>query len=544
MGSVTSERNATDFGLVGATPQDLISSPVTRSISTPSASTSEFNEISQRFCVGTNPETNGITPNGATQTVLQTKTTSDSADRRPQGFAALFRRGMSTAVQWSGRLAVVVASIITFDLGSILHRQFRGAFDVEPAGMLFFCGLMTLTAFLVGFPEGPVSKRQAFAASILASTATTVIALFVMVVLAPSILPRFFLLATPPIEAPLLFIAWLYARSDDAREHQKSRVFVVASAQEAARLKEQINLYPERPGTLVGTLELDLPFAAEQISFVEMVRSTDATILVLSIRAQDDPKLMADVRELHRSGIRVRTLVGFYEQWLGKLSLQEVSNMALMVDHFDIHRMIYGRLKRTMDIAAGFLGALALLVVLPFVLFGNAFGNRGPLFFTQERVGRDGTIIRIRKLRTMKASVEPEQTPNSGDSIALGRGAWTQPKDPRITRFGRILRRTHLDELPQSLNMLIGDLSLVGPRPEQPHYVDELRKSFPFYDLRHGVRPGLTGWAQVKWPYGSSIADAEQKLQYDLFYVVNQGLAMDLKTIGRTARSIILRGGR
>jgi lipopolysaccharide/colanic/teichoic acid biosynthesis glycosyltransferase len=543
MGLVTSERNVS-AGTFDEVISNISSSVLTDSPALDPASSDDGLEAILEGVAAPSEPNLSLVQNPKVLVATQLPFPPVSSGQRSLGLTARFRRGVSTAVQWSGRLAVVVASIITFDIGSLLHQQFRGAFDVEPAGMLFFCGLMTLTAFLVGFPEGPVSKRQALAASILASTATTVIALFVMVVLAPSILPRFFLLAAPPIAVPLLFIAWLYARSDDAREHQKSRVFVVASAQEAARLKEQINLYPERPGTLVGTLELDLPFAAEQISFAEMVRSTDATILVLSIRAQDDPKLMADVRELHRSGIRVRTLVGFYEQWLGKLSLQEVSNMALMVDHFDIHRMIYGRLKRTMDIAAGFLGALALLVVLPFVLFGNAMGNRGPLFFTQERVGRDGAIIRVRKLRTMKALAEPIQAPNSGNAIALGRGAWTQPKDPRITRFGRILRRTHLDELPQSLNMLIGDLSLVGPRPEQPHYVDELRKSFPFYDLRHGVRPGLTGWAQVKWPYGSSIADAEQKLQYDLFYVVNQGLAMDLKTIGRTARSIILRGGR
>jgi lipopolysaccharide/colanic/teichoic acid biosynthesis glycosyltransferase len=134
----------------------------------------------------------------------------------------------------------------------------------------------------------------------------------------------------------------------------------------------------------------------------------------------------------------------------------------------------------------------------------------------------------------------------SGEAVdhALGRGAWTLPQDPRITRFGRTLRRMHVDELPQCLNMVHGDLSLVGPRPEQPHYVAQLQAAFPFYELRHGVRPGLTGWAQVKWPYGSSVADAEQKLQYDLFYVVHQGLGMDLKTIGRTVRAIIFRGGR
>ncbi len=497
---------------------------------------------------------------------------------------ALFRKGMSAAVQWSGRLAVMVASIITFDLGSLLHQRFRGAFNVGPSGLFLFCALMTVVAFLVGLPEGPISKRQALAASTLASVVTTFVALFVMVVFAPGILPRFFLLVAPPIEVPLLFIAWLYSRRDDAREQQRSRVFAITSAEEADRLREQIGLYPERPGSLVGTLAIDTPDALLPGSLASQVRSVDATILVLSVRAQDDPFIMTEVRELHRSGIRVRTLVGFYEQWLGKLSLHEVSNMALMVDHFDIHRMIYGRVKRAMDIFAGLLGALALLAAIPFVLVGNLFGNRGPVLFTQERVGRDGAIIRLRKLRTMVVTCAADPTcrsvkgtVRSGDEVgstaldarehflpatsdsddqaecelageaddhALGRGAWTLPQDPRITRFGRILRRLHLDELPQCFNMLNGDLSLVGPRPEQPHYVAQLKAALPFYELRHGVRPGLTGWAQVKWPYGSSVADAEQKLQYDLFYVVHQGMGMDFKTIGRTVRSIILRGGR
>ena len=470
---------------------------------------------------------------------------------------ALFRKGMSAAVQWSGRLAVMVASIVTFNIGSLLHRHFRGAFNVGPSGLFFFCALMTITAFLVGLPEGPISKRQALAASALASLATTTLALFVMVVFAPAILPRFFLLVAPPIEVTLLFAAWLYSRRDDAREQQRARVFAITSAQEADRLREQIGLYPERPGSFVGSMPVDSPLGFQPGSLLEKVRTVDATIVVLSVRAQDDPGIMAEVRELHRSGVRVRTLVGFYEQWLGKLSLQEVSNTALMVDHFDIHRMIYGRIKRTMDIAAGLIGALVLLVVTPFVLIGNLLGNRGPLFFAQERVGRDGAIIRLRKLRTMvvppacsapTALAADEGTTGelSGEAVdhALGRGAWTLPQDPRITRFGKILRRLHIDELPQCLNMLNGDLSLVGPRPEQPHYVEQLQAAFPFYELRHGVRPGLTGWAQVKWPYGSSVADAEQKLQYDLFYVVHQGLGMDLKTIGRTVRSIILRGGR
>jgi lipopolysaccharide/colanic/teichoic acid biosynthesis glycosyltransferase len=121
---------------------------------------------------------------------------------------------------------------------------------------------------------------------------------------------------------------------------------------------------------------------------------------------------------------------------------------------------------------------------------------------------------------------------------------WTTEDDPRITRFGRVLRVTHVDELPQVWNMIRGDLSIVGPRPEQPRYVDELTEKIPFYGLRHLVRPGLTGWAQVKYPYGADEIDAMEKLQYEFYYLRHQSLTLDLRIIGRTIRHVLGREGR
>jgi lipopolysaccharide/colanic/teichoic acid biosynthesis glycosyltransferase len=121
---------------------------------------------------------------------------------------------------------------------------------------------------------------------------------------------------------------------------------------------------------------------------------------------------------------------------------------------------------------------------------------------------------------------------------------WTEQGDCRVTTFGGLLRRSHLDELPQVWNILRGDLSIVGPRPEQPHYVEELRSKLPFYDLRHMVRPGLTGWAQVKYPYGADVEDAREKLQYEFFYLRRQSVSLDLRIIGRTLRTVLRREGR
>ncbi len=162
----------------------------------------------------------------------------------------------------------------------------------------------------------------------------------------------------------------------------------------------------------------------------------------------------------------------------------------------------------------------------------NLAGNRGPLLYRQERVGKGG--------RTVHAA----QVPHDGAQARRVWREWTTEDDPRITPVGRILRRTHLDELPQVLNILRGDLGVVGPRPEQPHYVAELTDKLPFYRLRHLVRPGLTGWAQVKYGYAGSESDALEKLQYEFWYLRHQSLRTDARIIGRTARSVLGSEGR
>jgi lipopolysaccharide/colanic/teichoic acid biosynthesis glycosyltransferase len=167
---------------------------------------------------------------------------------------------------------------------------------------------------------------------------------------------------------------------------------------------------------------------------------------------------------------------------------------------------------------------LAFAVAVPIVAFVDMFGNRGPLFYSQPRVGKDGVVFTIHKFRTMRP----------GDFSSN----WTLVDDPRLGKVGRMLRRLHVDELPQMWNVLRHDLSIVGPRPEQPHYVDMLAKSIPFYELRHLVRPGITGWAQINYDYGSSEVDALEKLQYEFFYLRHQSLSLDLQIIGRTLQTV------
>jgi lipopolysaccharide/colanic/teichoic acid biosynthesis glycosyltransferase len=214
------------------------------------------------------------------------------------------------------------------------------------------------------------------------------------------------------------------------------------------------------------------------------------------------------------------------------LPLGELERVSLLFDIGEVHRAQYGRLKRVIDLVLAVIGLVPLAVVVPLVALGDVVANRGPLFYRQPRVGKHGKVFNILKFRTM--------APHDGGLA----NEWTSENDPRITPFGKLLRLSHVDELPQVVNILRGDLSMVGPRPEQPHYVEELTEKLPFYDMRHLVRPGLTGWAQVKYGYAGDESDALEKLQYEFYYLRRQSLGLDFRIIGRTIRSVLGREGR
>jgi len=195
-------------------------------------------------------------------------------------------------------------------------------------------------------------------------------------------------------------------------------------------------------------------------------------------------------------------------------------------------RKSFTKFKRYMDISLSTLGVLVTAPVMIFVAILIKLTSKGPIIYRQKRVGENGRIFRIYKLRTMRIDAEK------------GTGAvWAKKNDPRVTPFGKLLRKTSLDELPQFLNVLLGQMSLVGPRPERPEFVAELTKQIPFYGQRHVVPPGLTGWAQVRYAYGASVEDAMEKLQYDLFYIKNRSLALNLYILFETLKTVVVRSG-
>jgi lipopolysaccharide/colanic/teichoic acid biosynthesis glycosyltransferase len=158
--------------------------------------------------------------------------------------------------------------------------------------------------------------------------------------------------------------------------------------------------------------------------------------------------------------------------------------------------------------------------------------SRGPALYHQKRVGQHGRLFTVHKFRSMRRDAE-----------AASGAVWASARDPRVTPFGRLLRRTRLDELPQLWNVLVGDMSFVGPRPERPEFVEELTRQIPFYGQRHVVKPGLTGWAQVRYTYGATVEDAMEKLQYDLFYIKNMSMALDVYIVLETIKTVLVRSG-
>ena len=310
------------------------------------------------------------------------------------------------------------------------------------------------------------------------------------------------------------------------RRASQDRVIAIVAGEESDRLARDLQKPTERPAQLIAVARPDevMPTSDQPAMLAQLVNANNANLLVLDRESQQREQIVAQAAELHSKGVRIRTLSLFYDDWLGKLPISELERISLLFDINEIHRPAYARNKRILDLVIALVGMLALALAVPIVAIVDLFGNRGPLFYSQPRVGKDGVVFTIHKFRTMPP----------GDSSS----DWTSVNDPRLGKVGRMLRRLHVDELPQMWNVLRHDLSIVGPRPEQPHYVELLAKTIPFYELRHLVRPGITGWAQINYDYGSSDLDALEKLQYEFFYLRHQSLGLDLQIIGRTLRTV------
>jgi sugar transferase (PEP-CTERM system associated) len=255
----------------------------------------------------------------------------------------------------------------------------------------------------------------------------------------------------------------------------------------------------------------------------------DEVIVALSERRSGSMSLR-DLLECKISGIRVSDLSTHFEKRLGQIRLDHVNAGWLIFGDGFNQGFLRTAIKRVVDI---FCAIVLVAITLPLMLITMlliSVESRGPIFYRQERVGLNGKAFNVFKFRSMRCDAEEDGNPR-----------WAAAADDRVTRIGRLIRRVRIDELPQLYNVLKGEMSLVGPRPERPYFVDTLTKDIPYYAVRHSVKPGVTGWAQVRYEYGSTVEDAKQKLQYDLYYVKNHTLFLDMLIMFATV-SVVLTG--
>ena len=339
-------------------------------------------------------------------------------------------------------------------------------------------------------------------------------------------------------------IAWRVTFAWAARRvGPRERLLLVGTSGAGLALGHELHDREELGAQIIGFVDVDATGSAgigplaflgtiEDIPALVRARSVDRVVVSLADARGKLP--MDKLLEMKLDGVRFDHLPSVYEEYTGKIAVENLRPSWLIFSpgFRKTRRML--AVKRLVDVCAAIVGlalAAPILLVLAAVV---KLTSSGPAFYSQRRVGRDGRVFTVLKLRSMCVDAERDTGP-----------VWTRPGgDARITRVGRFLRRSRLDELPQFWTILIGHMSLVGPRPERPEFVLSLRQQIPFYGQRHVVKPGLTGWAQVRYTYGATVEDAVEKLQYDLFYIKNLSIALDLFIVFETIKTVLLRRGQ
>jgi exopolysaccharide biosynthesis polyprenyl glycosylphosphotransferase len=398
-------------------------------------------------------------------------------------------------------------------------------------------GVGTVTAIWLGVAlmvdaydlRAAVSVRGIFR-SVASNAAVSAIVLLVVFFAVPYGVTRPTILIWLPL-ATFVVLSWrLVYRRVFARAIFAGRILLVADGQTLDRVWPEVDAQLEGLYRMVGTVDPAEAEAGGRLALAASLHTAD--IVVLGAHEDMPEALFGSLVDCYDQGIVVRSLADLYEELTGRLLVDRLRQSWLLSLHQrNQTSRLYALFKRTVDILAGLVGILLLAIVLPFVWVATKLEDRGPVFHRQVRLGQYGHSFQILKFRSMRVLPEEDLS-------------WTETNDQRITRVGSVFRRLHLDELPQAWNILRGEMSVVGPRPEQPQYVEELRASIPYYNTRLSVRPGLTGWAQVNFGYGSGVEGSKVKLSYDLYYIKRQSVALDMLIIARTLLAVATLRGR
>ena len=348
----------------------------------------------------------------------------------------------------------------------------------------------------------------------------------------------------------LLLLLWRRLFSAiNSTQRLAERVVILGEGSLAKSLLHEIEMRPELGIRVAGRAEMragvqhlgdremgEKPMTLAQASLSRElaagrpVRGIDRIVVAMEERRGNLPVDL--LLSLKNRGVQVQDGNDVYESITGKVPIESIRLSWLLFSPGSHSSRLFLIYKRFASVVISIIGLLLSLPLIPFVILAIKLSSPGRVLYSQNRVGRDDRVFRCYKFRTMHSDAEADTGPT-----------WAEDDDPRVTRIGRFLRKTRIDEIPQLLNVLKGDMSLVGPRPERPEFVAALNEEIPYYHLRHSVRPGITGWAQILYKYGSSVEDAKEKLRYDLYYIKNSSAGLDLLILINTIKIVLLGRG-
>jgi len=313
------------------------------------------------------------------------------------------------------------------------------------------------------------------------------------------------------------------------------RVYVLGTGERAQRVVLGLRQNPEigvEIASWTGKMEGAVTRESVAAHLMEVVHKQKVHRVIVAMPDRRGTIPMPELLELRMQGVKIEEATSWLEKISGKIEVENLYPSWLVFGEGFRRSTAFILVRRAVSIVISLIGLILALPLLPLIMLAIRLDSKGPVFYTQTRVGKAGRVFKVVKFRTMRQDAEAASGPK-----------WAGDNDPRVTRVGKFLRSSRLDEIPQLWCVLKGDMAFVGPRPERPEFIEWLSKEIPYYGVRHMVRPGLTGWAQVKYKYGSTVEDSREKLQYDLFYIKNASIGLDLLIMFLTVKTVLLRRG-
>jgi len=313
------------------------------------------------------------------------------------------------------------------------------------------------------------------------------------------------------------------------------RVYVLGTGERAQRVVLGLRQNPElgvEIASWTGKMEGAITRESVGAHLMEVVHKQRVHRVILAMPERRDAIPMQELFALRLQGVKVEEAPSWLERISGRIEVENLYPSWVVLGEGFRRSTTFVMIRRTLSVLISLIGLFLTLPLFPLIMFAIRLDSKGPVFYTQTRVGKAGLLFNLVKFRTMRQDAEAANGPQ-----------WAVDNDPRVTRVGKPLRSLRLDDIPQLWCVLKGDMALVGPRPERPEFVEMLSKEIPYYGVRHMVRPGLTGWAQVKYKHVSTVEDAREELQYDLFYIKNVSIGLDLLIIFQTIKKVLVGRG-